>query len=190
MLDHVYIVTDSATSSTLKNAVTEKSHVSAPIQNNWALPPMMLFDLLKLPDEMILEILRRCSVYTSTCAGLTCARIYRIHFALNGPVYILTPSPDHNTGHQPLYLAIGSWIGDDYEWDKLYDVYRPVGKRGTPWRKSKRYQVYARRRRAEERNRALHPWLEEHGGKNESREVSHDKRVNYDWFREYFSRNL
>jgi hypothetical protein len=36
-------------------------------------------------------------------------------------------------------------------------------------RKSKRYQFYAGRRRAEERNRALHPWLEEHGGKNESR---------------------
>lgn len=53
-----------------------------------------------------------------------------IHFALNGPVYILTSSPDSNTGSQPLYLAIGNWVGNEYAWGKLYGIYRPVGERG------------------------------------------------------------
>lgn len=44
--------------------------------------------ILKLLDELLLDILKLSSYFASMCAGLTCSRIDNLRFFINRPVYI------------------------------------------------------------------------------------------------------
>lgn len=96
---HRIKISDSATSAdttstcaSLHNAVGDKESlapVSTSVQHSSTRKsvnrPAQTTVLARLPNELIVQIMRGLDRCTSALLGVTCTRLYEVHFALNGP---------------------------------------------------------------------------------------------------------
>ncbi|KAE9382030.1 hypothetical protein N431DRAFT_458571 [Stipitochalara longipes BDJ] len=90
--------------------------------------------LIALPAELHLEVFKHLEVCTSVCIGLTCKKMWEIHYNIHGKVslgwlaFIHEPlevdMPDGRTfdvGH-----LIEDWMGPRYFWHFVSHTFRPI----------------------------------------------------------------
>jgi len=88
------------------------SHLESPSQPQEAPPNLAL-----LPSELLLKIFSHLDPGNSTCLGLTCKRLYKLHRLLHGSVRLETRC---YTAHSPapgpkLYEMLEEWYGPGFE---------------------------------------------------------------------------